>query len=189
MSGVNNLGYGLIWSSRNNEFGNTFVINGRGSYKIYFKRKGKAFELVPWGKSKIVKVGGDNILAVERKGNILNYYINGEKVYSTEVHFPFGSKIGLFVRSNIEIEVDHLIVKQDNWTFDKELNLVEISEDEKNYTKENLGENINSEYREKAPKISADGKTIYYSRNNHPGNGKKPDRSKIWYSTLGEDGN
>lgn len=54
---------------------------------------------------------------------------------------------------------------------------------------EQLDENVNSEYAEINPLLSPDGKTLYFSRRNHPGNtGGVNDKEDIWYSELGEDG-
>lgn len=50
---------------------------------------------------------------------------------------------------------------------------------------EKLDENVNSEYKETRPLISPDGKTIYFSRKNHPDNvGGEKDENDIWYSNL-----
>jgi outer membrane protein OmpA-like peptidoglycan-associated protein len=50
---------------------------------------------------------------------------------------------------------------------------------------ERLGDNINSQYQETRPLISPDGKTLYYSRANHPENmGGDDDENDIWYSEL-----
>lgn len=54
---------------------------------------------------------------------------------------------------------------------------------------EQLDEKVNSEYAELNPILSPDGKTLYFSRRNHPGNmGGVHDKEDIWYSELGEDG-
>lgn len=54
---------------------------------------------------------------------------------------------------------------------------------------EQLDENVNSEYAELNPILSPDGKTLYFSRRNHPENaGGVNDKEDIWYSELGEDG-
>lgn len=54
---------------------------------------------------------------------------------------------------------------------------------------ESLDENVNSEYSELNPLLSPDGKTLYFSRKNHPDNvGGVNDKEDIWYSELGEDG-
>jgi outer membrane protein OmpA-like peptidoglycan-associated protein len=48
----------------------------------------------------------------------------------------------------------------------------------------NLGPPVNTEYSEKQPSISSDGKTLYYVSNNPKGKGKYD----IWMSTLSSDG-
>lgn len=55
---------------------------------------------------------------------------------------------------------------------------------------EALDENVNSEYKELNPLLSPDGKTLYFGRQNHPGNmGGVADREDIWYSELDDNGN
>jgi outer membrane protein OmpA-like peptidoglycan-associated protein len=52
-----------------------------------------------------------------------------------------------------------------------------------------LDKNVNSDYSELNPLLSPDGKTLYFSRRNHPDNvGGVDDKEDIWYSELGEDG-
>ena len=54
---------------------------------------------------------------------------------------------------------------------------------------ERLDENVNSEFTELNPILTPDGKTLYFSRKNHPGNvGGVNDKEDIWYSELGADG-
>jgi OOP family OmpA-OmpF porin len=54
---------------------------------------------------------------------------------------------------------------------------------------ERLDENVNSEATEINPILSPDGKTLYFSRRNHPENiGGVADKEDIWFSELGEDG-
>lgn len=48
---------------------------------------------------------------------------------------------------------------------------------------ERLNENVNSKYKEYKPLLSPDGKTLYFSRKNHPGNvGGVEDPEDIWFS-------
>lgn len=49
--------------------------------------------------------------------------------------------------------------------------------------RENLGKNINSIGNELAPIISSDGKTLYFTRANHPDNIGSPRHQDVWYST------
>ncbi|HNP06973.1 MAG TPA: OmpA family protein [Cyclobacteriaceae bacterium] len=54
---------------------------------------------------------------------------------------------------------------------------------------ERLDESVNSDYSELNPLLSPDGKTLYFSRRNHPENiGGVKDKEDIWYSELSEDG-
>ncbi|GCC51243.1 hypothetical protein SanaruYs_14640 [Chryseotalea sanaruensis] len=54
---------------------------------------------------------------------------------------------------------------------------------------EGLDENVNSEYSELNPLLSPDGKTLYFSRKNHPENvGGVTDKEDIWYSELDSTG-
>jgi OmpA-OmpF porin, OOP family len=54
---------------------------------------------------------------------------------------------------------------------------------------EKLDQNVNSDYSELNPMLSPDGKTLYFSRANHPENaGGANDKEDIWYSELGADG-
>jgi len=57
------------------------------------------------------------------------------------------------------------------------------------FSPQNLGSSINSEYSEINPVISVDGKTLYFSRVNHPENTVGRIKSQdVWYSTLSDDG-
>jgi OmpA-OmpF porin, OOP family len=54
---------------------------------------------------------------------------------------------------------------------------------------EALDKNVNSDYSELNPLLSPDGKTLYFSRKNHPGNvGGVTDKEDIWYSELDSTG-
>src|SRR5690349_8254364 len=54
---------------------------------------------------------------------------------------------------------------------------------------EKLDENVNSSDSELNPMLSPDGKTLYFGRQNHPGNmGGEKDQEDIWYSEMGQDG-
>jgi outer membrane protein OmpA-like peptidoglycan-associated protein len=54
--------------------------------------------------------------------------------------------------------------------------------------KENLGTNVNSAYREIAPVISPDGKTLYYTRWKHPDNLGTAKNQDVWFSEIQKDG-
>ncbi len=83
-------------------------------------------------------------------------------------------------------QIDAIAISQSETPIKANINLAKNLPAE--IIKENLGENINSAYREIAPVISPDGKTLYYTRWKHPDNlgiGKNQD---VWFSELQKDG-
>jgi outer membrane protein OmpA-like peptidoglycan-associated protein len=57
---------------------------------------------------------------------------------------------------------------------------------------ENLGYNVNSKYSDLGPKISADGKSLYFTREADPSNigaSSRDDDQDVWISTIDETGN
>jgi OOP family OmpA-OmpF porin len=58
-----------------------------------------------------------------------------------------------------------------------------------NLLAERLSDKVNSTYKEYKPLLAPDGKTLYFSRKNHPGNvGGENDDEDIWYSEMDENG-
>lgn len=56
------------------------------------------------------------------------------------------------------------------------------------FGQQNIFKNINSEYSEQNPVLSPDGRTLYFTRSNHPDNkGGRKDKGDIWSSELGPD--
>lgn len=57
------------------------------------------------------------------------------------------------------------------------------------FAPQNLGSTVNSEYSEINPVLSIDGKTLYFSRVNHPDNTfGRTNSQDVWFSTLNDDG-
>ena len=84
--------------------------------------------------------------------------INGRNVfYFTKGDF-WGKKIGFIFFNGVEMTVDDVKVKQ----MYREIQLADI--EDKEFEKENLGENINSEISDFDPLISHDGETLFYVR-------------------------
>lgn len=64
-----------------------------------------------------------------------------------------------------------------------------VSLGQTSYLPKNLGEKVNSKYAEINPIMHPDGKTLYFSRANHPDNiWGKANSQDIWMSTLNDDG-
>ncbi len=77
--------------------------------------------------------------------------------------------------------VDVQMVKQDF----KNPTTTEVETVQMDSTLKNLGPNINSKYVDTHPVISPDGRTMFFARQNHPGNvGGSRDPQDIWYSKI-----
>lgn len=89
------------------------------------------------------------------------------------------------INSKSEVLLDAVGVGNDTsniWTIDvADINLFTSSP-------ENMGDRINSPYSELAPIISADGKKLFFTRDNHPENIGLEKKQDVWFSDLEEDG-
>lgn len=89
------------------------------------------------------------------------------------------------INSKSEVLLDAVGVGNDTsniWTIDvADINLFTSSP-------ENMGDRINSSYSELAPIISADGKKLFFTRDNHPENIGLEKKQDVWFSDLEEDG-
>jgi len=77
-------------------------------------------------------------------------------------------------------EIDALGISASDKPIEAEINLVKNVP--KELKKENLGPNVNSKANEVAPVISPDGRTIYFTRYDHPENLKSKEDYDVWFS-------
>ncbi|MEQ8474408.1 MAG: OmpA family protein [Marinoscillum sp.] len=184
-SGVDNNGYGFIFATESIDNANFFMITSNGHYRIASYNNGPYKAITEWTKSDaVLKMNEINRLIIERKGDQIHFYVNKTKVHSlkaSEIEV-FGSRVGFILYDEMRVEFDYVEVKQDY----KKINLVP-GVDTIQVVREPLGTEVNSPYTEKAPVISADGRTLYFNRDNHPENIVNRNRSDIWYSKY-EDG-
>ena len=116
------------------------------------------------------------------KGRMLNVFVEETpyKVAAVKIEFD-GAAIPEYY------SVDAIAISDSDIPIIAQIDLPEFLNPE--MTKERLSENVNSQYRELKPLLSPDGKTLYFSRRNHPENvGGVKDDEDIWYSELGENG-
>jgi outer membrane protein OmpA-like peptidoglycan-associated protein len=183
VSGAEDQGFGVLFGFKDWDNYNTFIITKNGYYSISSENKNKYDDLVPWKKDKAIKSSEANILKIIKKDKTITFYLNDSELYSTKASkMPlFGTYNGMIIYNKIKIKTDYFKVKA---KFAK-INLVPDAI--KGYKKENLGTNVNSQYTEVNPVISADGKTLFINRKDHPENtgGAKDD---VWYCTLNADG-
>ncbi len=117
------------------------------------------------------------------KGRMLNIFVEETpyKVAAVKIEFD-GAAVPEYY------SIDAVAISDSDIPIIAQIDLPEFLNPE--MTKERLSENINSEYREMKPLLSPDGKTLYFSRRNHPGNvGGVSDDEDIWFSELDENGN
>lgn len=179
VSGGENSGYALRWGVPDLKYklGYSFAITTNLMGAVFQNGnslKSKKIE------NKINPIGEANILKVQKKENKIFFFLNDKAIFNIPSESFSGSNIGFDINGQIKIKVDYISVKQDG----NEIKLIDNPIN--GYTKENLGENINSETDEIIPVISPDGKTIYVCRKNNPENISKED--DIWFSTKNEKG-
>jgi outer membrane protein OmpA-like peptidoglycan-associated protein len=165
--------FGLIWNS-GNELYNAFLITPAGEYIIL---SGGLDQLKGWKKTKAIQEQ-TNTLRVQRVASKDIFFINDIKVDERKPSPIYGQWSGALAMSQVKLEVDNFLFKQEQTPIneDKNFNI---------YKKENLGDRVNSNYDDLGPIISADGKTIYFARQNVSGNvGGEEDDEDIWYSSF-----
>ena len=180
--GTKKHGSGLLWGMA--DIGNmySFIITHDGYFRISMFKKRKYYHIKKWTHSKYIRgLGKANVLAVEKKRFVLNYYINGQKVYESPYPPLFGTKVGFDINYSMTIEADYLLIKHPP----VKINL--ITQTQSFSQKENLGANINSIHAEVAPVISPDGKTLYLVRDKHPENIVPNKNNDIWVAHLQPD--
>ena len=172
-------GFGLIFGADGMENCFVFDIASNGNFAVFKNVNDKFISIKDWTASPKVKpINEVNLLVIKNISQKWHFYINGAEVYSMPAQKFLGNQIGFYVSGYNYIEFDFLHAKQKK----KPINLIE------NYNtfgdKISLGENINSKHIEKAPLISADERTLYVTRNEHPGNIGEKKKDDIWYSKL-----
>ena len=184
LSGDENQAYGIVWGSSSWKNSLIFDIASKGWYRIFGYKNSKLFYIkkAVWRKDIIKPKYAYNILRIKKRGNNLNYYINGIKVFSSGNYAFSGYYTGIITGKNTKIAADYFKINAEK----RKINL--LSNQISKFSKENMGLNINSPYSEIAPVISPDGKTLYVARANHPLNIKPINTYDIWYARLQPNG-
>jgi len=142
-------------------------------------KPGAIEEVIIYGKNsndkKIIYKTEAKVLA--ESSRMLNIFFDEPDFDVYELELKLNSKI------NTNFEIDAIGISSIKDTLKARINIpynVKYIAD-----KEPLGKGINTEYDELAPIISADGKTIYFVRKNHPDNfGGIKDEDDIWFSQF-----
>ncbi|HEX8040200.1 MAG TPA: hypothetical protein VF490_13670, partial [Chryseosolibacter sp.] len=176
VDGRDNNGIGFIWGFDGNHEMNNFTFTTTGFYRIYTSDRSLGVS-DEWRETGLVRpMGQENKLKLERRGNAMFFYLNGKQVATTRV-FPWhGKYLGFVTYTKMKLLIDDFIFRQDiRINLPPQLTTSGV--------RENLGENVNTGFDEVSPKISADGKTLYFGRKHSPENvGGVKDREDIWES-------
>ena len=123
-----------------------------------------------------------NPMVVPLKGRMLNLFVEQTPYKVTAVKLEFdGAAIPDY------FAIDAVAISDSNYPIIADIPKMQLLAS--GIVIEALDKNVNSEYSELNPLLSPDGKTLYFSRKNHPGNiGGVTDKEDIWYSELDSTG-
>jgi hypothetical protein len=114
INGIDDNGFGLIWGSKdeNNEY--EFVISGNGQFKVIEWRNGIKKDLVAWAfYSNIQKWDGvTNRLRIERRGELIKFFINDHYVSVIPAVENFGNRIGFVINETMEVAFNYLSLEK-----------------------------------------------------------------------------
>lgn len=123
-----------------------------------------------------------NPMAVPLKGRMLNIFVDPTpyKVAAIRIEFDGAAVPDYF-------SIDAVAISDSNYPIIADIPTMQLLAS--GIVIEALDKNVNSEYDELNPLLSPDGKTLYFSRRNHPENvGGVSDKEDIWYSELDASG-
>jgi len=119
-----------------------------------------------------------NPMAIPLKGRMLNIFMEPTpyKVAAVKIEFDGGAVPDYY-------SIDAVAISDSNYPIIADIPTMQLLAS--GILIEVLDNNVNSEYKELNPLLSPDGKTLYFSRQNHPQNiGGVKDKEDIWYSEL-----
>lgn len=153
-----------------------FSINNEGSFKIQSFYNDEFHNQVDWTNTDAIKKNEWNILRVEKKNLIARYYINEKNVYNDDTFVPNGYHIGVYLSEPSQaILVDYMKFWETKFGIDL------IENPLTNVKKEPI-EILNSKADELSPRLSSDGKFIYFTRDGYKIHSGDKNNQDIWYS-------
>lgn len=182
-SSGNEAKFGIIWGGKNNANYNICWIRCDGHAEIRAIRKSSIDTLVQ--SSEIIPQSiFDRQIAVtlEKKAHNIALRINGKEYSSFYAPTFAGQLLGFAAAGRVTVSLDSLTVFQRRPPINLVNNLPE------NVIKEALSKSVNSNYTEKLPVISANGRTLWLTRADHPQNIGIDRAEDIWYATMSDDG-
>ncbi len=184
VNGKSDASYGLIWNIGEIHETNIIIQGNKIKIKINYPNTRGNTSVVDWKEAGISKGKYVNI-KIEKKANILSYYIDGKVFYkygNNGVKNYYSKKIGFFVDKKSELSVDYLKINNYPATQVKTIENYDAS-----IKLEKLDENINSNDNESLPRVSPDGNYLYCIRTSKENVGGS-EFEDVWYAQKKEDG-
>lgn len=121
-------------------------------------------------------------MIVPLQGRMLNVFVEKTTYKVSAVKLEFDGSV-----MPDYFSLDALAISDSHYPIIANIDIPELLS--KGLVVEQLDTHVNSDYSELNPLLSPDGKTLYFSRRNHPENvGGANDKEDIWYSELDADG-
>ena len=112
VQGLESSDYGIMWGLKNLDNFYLLYISGEG-YAYGKVNNGKWHDIIDWSPSQHIKQGNStNTLSIEKSGNQLKFFINDHYVTGAPFESFFDNHIGFSVCSQVNIEIDHITIKQ-----------------------------------------------------------------------------
>lgn len=169
--------YGVMWGGKNKSNAQYFVIKGN-KFRTFKASGGKILTSTEYKMNLKIRLD-NNQITVARNGSVLNFSINGEKIYSSSYSGIDGKLFGAILFGNSSISIDKITLEGTALPINT-LSGVYYPEKPKK-----LPVSVNSNKDEMNPIISADGKTLYFSRKTYAQNiGGPTDLEDAYFSVL-----
>lgn len=151
--------FGLMYMLYDNTYSNTFIVNGGNQFNVYqydevYKDISKYQNMTA-----LKPMGQPNKLAIKKTSSSVKYFVNDVEIFSIPSIEWFGNYFGIMANSQIELAVNYFEIRQSR---KPEIKL--LTGLTRGFTVENLGPNVNGPHSDISPLISADGKTLYFSK-------------------------
>lgn len=133
VSGVNDYGYGVVWSLKDADNFYSFLISGDGHYRIDACDNNEWTTLQNWTKTPLVHPGDAvNWLSVVRQGEELRFYINDQLADTkpaSAFEKAFGSAVGFYLNRQMRVRV-HAVWLGQSEELDAEPEAIEVPDDD-----------------------------------------------------------
>ncbi len=102
---------GLIWHSLDENNGFYFEVSNKGKARVWANKDGGVFNLLKWTEFPELVDKNAFVLKIDRKGNLMNLFVNDILVYPSKYRGQFAYQIGFIAGSEASLSVDYLLVK------------------------------------------------------------------------------